>query len=446
MANEVTASGIGAKRVPKACCEIISDKFDMGSDVPLESAQLNGTTGFVRPVGGIAAGSPYTFELTPIADSFLMMNGIYIYGKCQVVGGNDAAIAAAAKVGLVNGFGLSIFDEISVFLNGFKISQDTDTNVHYKSMIETLLSYENEAMNTHLKTTLYDLDKPANLENFDPTAAGNDAFKGRAKFIKESRTFDFAVPLATDFTRADNHLAPGNTLLIKAKLNNNRFLIKSSEDNASYKLVIKDLKMYYHRVRLDPSITSKILGKTHRYLTAKTQLLHRSLASGLSNYNTQLFQGLLPRTLVISMVRTDAFNGSYSKNPYNFQHFDINTINLRVNGIAVPADSYMPDFENDIYMREYLELFRNTGTYRVDRGTAISYERFKKGCTFFAFDLTPDLCNSNHLHVSTPGVLSAEFNFKNALPTNITILFYAVFSQRITTDADIKLQSAIDIL
>ena len=444
MSNENTAAGVGSRRVPKACCEMISDKFDMQSQVQLESAQLNSIDGFLRPIGGVSSGSPFSWELTPVSDSFLMMNGLTIYGVCKVVKADGSAIGAGEKVGLVNGFGLSLFDEISVFLNGFKISQDSDTGMAYKNTLETLLSYENDAEKTHLKTTIYSLDDVDKLENFDP--AQNSAFKERSDRIRESKDFDFTVPLNTDMTRSDNHLAPGSTLLIKAKLNSDAFLIKSAEENPAYKLVIKDLKLYYRRVRLDPTISSKIIGKSHHYLTARTQLLHRSLPAGLSNYHTQLYTGLMPRTVICAMVSSKAYNGSYTDNPYNFKHYNLEGFNLRLSGTSVPSERFSPRWDDDLVMREFTSLFQNIGMYRTDRSCSITYERFKSGGFLLPLDLTPDQCNSSHIHISSPGILSAEFTFKKPLPEPITILFYSVFNQRITTNPDIKLQSSIEIL
>ena len=437
--NNPSNSGLGNRSAPSDCCEIISDKFDLNSNVQLEAGQVANVTGFVRPVGGVSSGSPYTFNLDSMADYFLQMNSLYIYVKCKVVFATGKSIAEAQKVGLVNGFGLSFFDAIEVSLDGFPVNKGSDTRMPYKNMIETLLSYESDARTTHLKASIFEMDDIDHLENMDPSAAGNNAFKKRNALMKESKVFDFTVPLMTDFTRSDNHLAPGEKLSIKAIQSSNPFLLKSSEDNASYIVKVEDIRLYYNRIRIDPTISANILSTPHRYLSAQTHLKHFTLPSGLSSYNMELYSGPLPRSIVVGQVLTSAYDGSYDKNPFNFQHFNVNHLALKINGQSIPSDGYTPDFENNLISREYTELHVNTGTFRTDRGSCVTMARFKKGCTLFPWDCTYDRCNSNHLHVTRDGLMELSIGWKKPLEKPITILVYACFNQRIVTNYDPKI-------
>ena len=426
------AQGVGNRKLPKGCCEIVSDKFNFDDSVQLESAQESNFTGFVRPIGGMEAGSPYTFKLESMADSFLQMNSLYFYVKCKVVDESGDDLTDTSKVGLVNAFGLSFFNNIQVHLNEFQIGAGTDIDIAYKNYIETMLSYETEARTTHLRTSIFELDSMDHLEKFDPTTADNKPFKIRAKKIAKSKEFDFTAPLCADLLRADNHLAPGNSLLIKAIKNNDSFLLKSETLNAGFKILVRDIRLYYNRIRLDPTLTPKILGGVQKYLCAKTVVKRFILPSGLTTYNAEIFNGPLPRTIVLAQVLTSAANGNYSKNPFNIRHFDVNRVSLRINGQSLPSDGYTPDFENNLYAREYTELFVNTGTWRSDRGASVSFDRFKKGSTFFVWDTTNDRCNSMHLHPTKSGLVELEMNWSKALPSPITLIVYAAYNQRIT--------------
>jgi len=51
---------------------------------------------------------------------------------------------------------------------------------------------------------------------------------------------------------------------------------------------------------------------------------------------------------------------------------------------------------------------------------------------FFAFDFTPDLCNSFHDHGAKAGVIDLHVGFAEALPKNITCICYATFKEIIT--------------
>ena len=45
-----------------------------------------------------------------------------------------------------------------------------------------------------------------------------------------------------------------------------------------------------------------------------------------------IFQGQLPDRIVVGMVNSTAFNGSFKKNPFNFKKYDIAYLGLTVNG------------------------------------------------------------------------------------------------------------------
>ena len=88
-----------------------------------------------------------------------------------------------------------------------------------------------------------------------------------------------------------------------------------------------------------------------------------------------IFNRLVPRSLVFGLVESTAFNGAYKKNPYNFQHFNVSSIGITVNEEDMPCT-----------------LFSGTGKMYFNTGNDISQEDFPRGYALYAFDLTPDMC------------------------------------------------------
>ena len=145
----------------------------------------------------------------------------------------------------------------------------------------------------------------------------------------------------------------------------------------------------------------------------------------MTAYNFTLhYTGILPKTVVIGQVRTEAIEGDYTLNPLYFEHFDINKLCLRVNGRSVPSDPLQPDFTNvpPLVAREYQHMFLNTGKWRVNESNCINMGQFHDGCTLFPFDLTPDQCNGTHIHRGTEGVINVEMSWSSALLHAITII------------------------
>jgi hypothetical protein len=60
----------------------------------------------------------------------------------------------------------------------------------------------------------------------------------------------------------------------------------------------------------------------------------------------------------------------------------------------------------------------------LDAGNTISIEDYANGYTLFAFDLTPDMCNSEHVNLIKSGNLRIELKFKEALPTAVQCVIY----------------------
>ena len=80
-----------------------------------------------------------------------------------------------------------------------------------------------------------------------------------------------------------------------------------------------------------------------------------------------LFSGQVPRRIVIGLVDTEAFSGKISKNPFNFQHYDLNFLCAHVDGERFPSRPLTPDFDNGHFLEAYETLFVGTGIYNSDR-------------------------------------------------------------------------------
>ena len=73
------------------------------------------------------------------------------------------------------------------------------------------------------------------------------------------------------------------------------------------------------------------------YTLTRTPTYARIIPSGVLNHTeTDLFNGLIPQCIIFGMVRNDAYNGSLTRNPFNFQLFDLNAVRVTVNGEEIP--------------------------------------------------------------------------------------------------------------
>jgi len=89
----------------------------------------------------------------------------------------------------------------------------------------------------------------------------------------------------------------------------------------------------------------------------------------------KLFSGQLPTRIVIGLVDNRAYNGDRQRNPFNFQHFNLNKIAVYLDGQQQHAvRPVQPDYEHGLYIRAYNSMFAGTGKLCKDEGLYISRE------------------------------------------------------------------------
>ena len=90
---------------------------------------------------------------------------------------DGSELDGGAKVDPVNLFLHSLFGQLDISLNGRTISGESIT-YPYRTYLETLLSYGEEAKSTHLTPSLFYKDTAGKMDESDPTKGNADANLG----------------------------------------------------------------------------------------------------------------------------------------------------------------------------------------------------------------------------------------------------------------------------
>ena len=423
-----TSEGVGSLRLPADCaCESsIASNFDYYSPIKLEDAQESFFEEKVLPTNGLSS-EPYEFVFESMGDSFLSLNSMYMHIEGNICKEDGTLINYPENVAPVNYLLSSMWKNIETKINNTTLNPSTAYHIPYKAHLETCLSIE-DVYSAYPYAGGFFLDTDGKEEEFNRTNRGWDI---RRMAMGQDTGFSLSGTICNDFLKADNHLAPGNKLTLKFIRAPDAFCLLTNEDE-KYKIVISDIGIYARRIKLFPKAFPKVLNfhQNQRYLAPYTEIKEYPLTVGLNHWTMKITSGgALPKHAVVAFVETEALIGSYGKNPFNFQHFGINRINFKVNGMRVPQEPLQPDFENNIYMREFNHLFMNTGKYRVNSGNCITSKSFKNGMTIFPFDFSPDQCNMYHMHVGKDGILELELEWSKALEKSITVLVYVSMHQ-----------------
>ena len=140
-----------------------------------------------------------------------------------------------------------------------------------------------------------------------------------------------------------------------------------------------------------------------------------------------MFTGQLPTRLVIGCVDNDAFNGSQTKNPYNFKNFALSEISIHLDGNTEAIRPLKPNYAGRQYIQAFMSLFSGTSKENSDEGNDITREDYPIGYALYAFDLSQDLAEEGHFNLAKQWTVRMELKFGAALPNTVTVVAYAEF-------------------
>ena len=122
------------------------------------------------------------------------------------------------------------------------------------------------------------------------------------------------------------------------------------------------------------------------------------------------------------MVGNDAYTGNKSLNPFNFEHFNLQFINGKVNSMPIIPQPFQFDFLKKEYNSAYWNLMHALGYSFKDDGCDISRNEYDNGDFLLAFNTSYTLCNGLY---SDP-IERGEFTFELRFKQNTTQAVYLV--------------------
>lgn len=439
-------SGVGNKKVQVPVILGKASNFEYEAPIVTEATQVESFEVSASLSGTVNDSGPFEFTFEPMGDSYLQMGSIVLHCVVSVnKDDEDAAnrvIKADEEAGLINMIGSTMWETIETRLNDFNFPGQSASNSHYKSYLQTVLSYNNNALQGHLACQLTAMDTAGKM---DVTGTGNVGFTARALKTQMGKRYDLVTPPCADFVKANNHLAPGNKLSMKFFRAGDAFCLMRDAALVPH-LKIHELKLYANRIRLSEEVPRPL---SERYLYSEVHCRKYPIPTRTEYYSIPIhLGGVMPKHLVMGFVETSAVEGNYDKNPFNFQRFDLKEHNLRVNGKCVPTTPLRPSQSHETgaagakvikytHAREYMHMLTNCGQFRSDRGNLITREMWEAGgYALYAYDFSPDKCNGYHLHEGKPGVISADVTWAKELQVPVTAIVMLSFDTFSGLEAD----------
>ena len=401
-------------------------------------------------------------------------------GTTKLTGGGQSNVAP------VNNFLHSLFRQVDVYLNGKQVTPAMGTYA-YRSYIETLLNYDVSAKESQFSSALYYKDtagemdsngslpstkvlnyKLAGVDNssvgnnasakYHHPGSGNQGFAQRNKFIRNGNQFVLSGPIFCDIFMTDRLLL--NMMDLKVVLNRSTDSFSLMDKNTGDALIeprvhLTDVVLKIRKVKVDQPVSDgveRMLKQTPalypiRRVECKILIIPENLPNTRQD---NIFSGIIPNSFVFGLVHVDAASGVYGKNPYNFQHYGVTNVSLTANGQEIPFKQltlkYPGDEDGKIdpatdteldFDEAYNTLFSGTGKIYSNAGLDITREDYPGGYALYAFDLTPDMCNStDYFNTVQRGSLTLALTFGKATVNPIAMVCYGDFENVIRIDSE----------
>jgi hypothetical protein len=434
-------------------CECTKSELDLFSIPPTQTSIESGSYKKYFPITNIDSGSPIEFRITSSDKEYIDPSSIFLYSKCRILSEADAElpatendadgharIPASSKVFPVNYFHASRFKNIEVVLNDIVISK-SDSMYAYKAIIETLLSYSDAVKSGQLSAGLFFKDL-INPEDVDVTHYNADrSNKGaisRFEHTKYSRSFETIGRLHSELFNQNRLILSSSKLTIKLDRADPKFCLMSVDPTKKYHISFDSVILFARHAEVSSNVRlaheEALLKSNAKYPVRRIEMKFFTTAAGRSDLSEpNIINGVLPRRIIVGLVHSEAYGGHLSRNPFNFQNFNLSSIGLKKNGIPTPFDTIELDFEKHHFLQGYITLLQGTSILFNDKDNGIKpWGQYPQGHNLFAFDLTDDQqASCGHLNLIQEGTIGIELKLKETVAHGITMVCYLEYDDLI---------------
>lgn len=434
--------------VDRSSCICTKSELDLFTVPPTQTSVEEGITAEFLPAAALSDDGAIDIIIPASGEDYLDLASTVLFVQAKVVQANGDAIANDAPVGPVNLTLHSLFSQVDVKLNDKLVSSSANT-YPYRAHLETLLNYGRTAKETQLAASLWYKDTSGQMDSRNAAADGpNAGLAKRAAHVRGDRIVELLGRIHSDMFVQEKLLLNGVNVHVRLVRSSNRFVLMAADDGG-FKMKIVKIALRARKVRLAPEVFlahATTLEKANaKYPIDRVEVKALTVGQGFHNTNEQIFQGQVPTRVIVGLVDTDAFNGRYSKNPFNYKHYSITKVSLQVDG-REQMKPLVCDFDNGNAVEAFGNLYSVAGKAFKNEDLDVTREDFNAGYTLFCFDLTPDLAAEagDHFNLVKTGTVRLAIEFGAALQTTVNAIIYGEFQNVIEIDRNMNVH--IDFL
>lgn len=422
--------------------ECMIEELDLFSVGPTQTSVIKKTDIEYQPISALSSNSPVEFNV-PGTEDYIHLPFVQLYISARIKHKDGTDLDADEKVAPVNNLLHSLWKQVEVYFGSTQVSSSTNT-YSPESYCKTVLNFGMSAKNSQLQTAMWYGDTSGSFEDAKLGSTGKNAgFKKRAELVKESKEFELIGPLLCDVFMIRKYLLSFVDLKIKLVPNPPEYFIMSDEtkeykiDFTSIKLKVRKVKVSNHVVVAHQAAINK--SPAVYYVPRTTCKSFTIPGTTPSLVKDNVFNGQIPKRLIVFMTRATATNGNLKMNPFNLKLFDISSIGVYVDGEQAPCKPLKLSLSgNDKkFLESYQTLFTGTSKYHDDAGNMITRADYYEGFGIFVFDLRADGCDAlERFGLRQRGNLSIEITYNQALTEAINLFCLGEFENILEIDRE----------
>lgn len=365
--------------------------------------------------------------------SVIDLQNSYLSTKARIINNDDTNLEANKEVGIINYPGATLYKQMDLYLNNDHMISVTD--YAYRSYLETLLSFNDDAKRTWLQSALWQKDKH---RHHDTLGDANDGYKHRKNKFAESQQVELISKIHVEMFNQPRLLIDHVPLKLVLTKNNDPFtLLTANTENV--KIVIDEVTLVVrknivaaHKLN---EISANLMKQDAKYFFPHVKINTRTISAAQHDINiSNLYSSSseLPVRIAIGLVSNAAYNGQKSLNPFKFQHYNITSANVIVNSKSILAKPLEFNIARGQFLSGYWNLQNSLGFVNKNDGCDITLNEFDNGYFLLVFDLTPTLCNGMYMDPLETGIVDIELKFGTALPETVTVVIYSQYENMIS--------------
>jgi len=245
-----------------------------------------------------------------------------------------------------------------------------------------------EAAASQFGSALFTQETAMSMEGDEAIFTSNTGVNTRYKMTEKSAEVEMCDVLHMDFNSQEKLLLNGVGVKLILRRSEPTFNLISYNTTKKFTVRLLDAVLFVRLAELSPTALldteRRLLTDSVKYFLQRVEVKPFNVAKGqLYAIESNLFLGQQPNRVAMCMVETASYLGSLGKNPFNFQHFNMQSCCLSVNGKTTPLQvgvvmllnvnqafltlrciilqPYNFDFENKHFLQGYYSLFAQQG-------------------------------------------------------------------------------------